>query len=75
MDIMKQMMKWLFNDASKSALRRDFDILALNGHANVIAEMDLIKDLNGHGLINAMIHVPVTPTKYVVEAGLWGRVF
>ena len=75
MDIMRQMMKWLFNNALKSALRRDFDTLALNGHANVIAEMNLIKDLNGHGLINVMIHAPATPIKYVVEAGLWGRVF
>ena len=45
-------------------------MLVLNGHANVIAEMNLNKDLNGLGLTNATIHAPVTITKYVVEAGL-----
>ena len=45
-------------------------MLVLNGPANVIAEMNLNKDLNGRGLINATIHAPVTITKYVVEAGL-----
>ena len=45
-------------------------MLVLNGHVNVIAEMNLNKDLNGLGLINATIHAPVTITKYVVEAGL-----
>ena len=45
-------------------------MLVLNGHVNVIVEMDLNKDLNGLGLINAMIHAPVTIIKYVVEVEL-----